>query len=138
MADPIVTVSELLVPAFEAVGGPGADPVLRPSDRADAQANGALPIGKQLGQSPRQVAEAVVAAAGDVLDNVCSKVEIAGPGFINLTFSDEFLAAQLAQATADAHLGVRAAPVAKRVVIDYSAPNAVSYTHLTLPTIYSV
>src|SRR4051794_19104041 len=93
MADPIVTVSELLVPAFEVVGGPGADPVVRPSDRADAQANGALPIGKQLGQSPRQVAEAVISSAGDVLDTVCSKVEIAGPGFINLTFSDEFLAA---------------------------------------------
>ena len=80
MADPIVTVSELLVPAFEAVGGPGADPVVRPSDRADAQANGALPIGKRLGQKPRDVAEAVVAAAADLLTAVCSAVEIAGPG----------------------------------------------------------
>ena len=130
MADPIVTVSELLVPAFEAVGGPGADPVVRPSDRADAQANGALPIGKQLGQGPRQAAEAILAAAGDVLDTVCSKVEIAGPGFINLTFSDEFLAAQLAEAIADAHLGVRVAPVAKRVVIDYSAPNVAKEMHV--------
>lgn len=130
MADPIVTVSELLVPAFEAVGGTGADPVVRPSDRADAQANGALPIGKRLGQNPRQVAEAVVTAAGDVLASVCSKVEIAGPGFVNLTFSDEFLADQLVEATADAHLGVRAAPVAKRVIIDYSAPNVAKEMHV--------
>jgi len=130
MADPIVTVSELLVPAFEAVGGPGADPVVRPSDRADAQANGALPIGKRLGQKPRDVAEAVVAAAADLLTAVCSAVEIAGPGFINLTFSDEFLETQLAKAAADEHLGVRGAPVAKRVVIDYSAPNVAKEMHV--------
>ena len=130
MADPIVTVSELLVPAFEAVGGPGADPVVRPSDHADAQANGALPIANQLGQKPRQVAAAVIAAAADVLRTVCSAVEIAGPGFINLTFSDEFLEAQLAEAAADEHLGVRAAPVAKRVVIDYSAPNVAKEMHV--------
>ena len=130
MADPIVTVSELLVPAFEAVGGPGADPVVRPSDRADAQANGALPIGKRLGQKPRDVAEAVVAAAADLLTAVCSAVEIAGPGFINLTFSDEFLETELAKAAADEHLGVRGAPVAKRVVIDYSAPNVAKEMHV--------
>ena len=96
MADPIVTVSELLAPAFAAVGGPGVDPVVRPSDRADAQANGALAIAKQLGQNPRQVAEAVLAIARDLLVGVCSDIEIAGPGFLNLTFTNEFLAAQLA------------------------------------------
>jgi hypothetical protein len=39
MADPLVTVSQRLVPAFAAVAGHPADPVVRPSDRADAQAN---------------------------------------------------------------------------------------------------
>ena len=130
MADPVVTVAELLRPAFAAVGGEGADPVVRPSDRADAQANGALPIAKLLGQNPRQVAEAVLAAAGGVLESVCSAVEIAGPGFLNLTFSDGFLADQLGAAMADDHLGVRSAPVSKRVVIDYSAPNVAKEMHV--------
>ncbi|MCU1386786.1 MAG: argS, partial [Ilumatobacteraceae bacterium] len=130
MADPIITVSALLVPAFESVGGPGADPVVRPSDRADAQANGALPIAKRLGLKPQDVAQTVLDAARPVLDTVCSKVEIAGPGFLNLTFSDEFLAAQLAEAAADAHLGVRPAPETKRVVIDYSAPNVAKEMHV--------
>jgi arginyl-tRNA synthetase len=130
MADPVVTVAELLRPAFVAVGGDGADPVVRPSDRADAQANGALPIAKQLGQNPRQVAEAVLAAAGDVLAGVCREVEIAGPGFLNLTFADDFLAHQLGAAMAEDHLGVRSAPVAKRVVIDYSAPNVAKEMHV--------
>ena len=130
MADPIVTVADLLLPAFAAVGGPGADPVVRPSDRADAQANGALAIAKQLGQNPRQVAEAVLAAARPVLDTICSNVEIAGPGFLNLTFSDDFLAAELATAAADERLGVRSAPVIERIVIDYSAPNVAKEMHV--------
>ncbi len=130
MADPVVTVSRLIEPAFAAVGGVGADPVVRPSDRADAQANGALAIAKRLGQNPRQVAEAVLAAAQPALVGVCSSVEIAGPGFLNLTFSDEFLAAQLVVAGTDDHLGVRPVAAPKRVVIDYSAPNVAKEMHV--------
>ncbi len=130
MADPIVTVAALLAPAFASVGGVGADPVVRPSDRADAQANGALAIAKQLGQNPRQVADAVLGAAQSALAGVCSTVEIAGPGFLNLTFTDEFLAAQLTAAAADEHLGVRVADVVRRVVVDYSAPNVAKEMHV--------
>ena len=130
MADPIVTVSALLAPAFAAVGGDDADPVVRPSDRADAQANGALAIAKQLGQNPRQVAEAVLARAQVVLADVCSNVEIAGPGFLNLTFSNEFLAAQLAVAAGDPRLGVRLVPVAEHIVVDYSHPNVAKEMHV--------
>jgi arginyl-tRNA synthetase len=130
MADPVVTVAELLAPAFAAVGGNGADPVVRPSDRADAQANGALAIGKELGQNPRQVAEAVLAKAGPALEGVTSAVEIAGPGFLNLTFADGFLAQQLRAAAADEHLGVRMAPKSLHVVIDYSAPNVAKEMHV--------
>ena len=130
MADPIVTVSALLAPAFAAVGGDDADPVVRPSDRADAQANGALAIAKQLGQNPRQVAEAVLARAQILLADVCSNVEIAGPGFLNLTFSNEFLAAQLAVAAGDPRLGVRLVPVAENIVVDYSHPNVAKEMHV--------
>src|SRR5690606_22576651 len=87
MADPLATVSDLLRPVFAEIGGGGdVDPVVRPSDRADAQVNGALPLAKQLGDgtTPRQIAERVVASG--VLDAVCSTVEIAGPGCVNLTF----------------------------------------------------
>jgi len=113
--------------AFDAVL-PGADPVLRPSDRADFQANGAMAVAKELGRSPRQVAEEVVAAAS--LDDVCAEVEVSGPGFINLTLSDEFLSRQAAVLSADPRLGVEAAPVPERVVIDYSAPNVAKEMHV--------
>src|SRR3954453_3748912 len=64
MADPLVLVAELLAPAFAAVAGTedGVDPGVRPSDRAEAQATGALALPKHLGRSPRDVAADVVAA----------------------------------------------------------------------------
>ncbi len=130
MADPIVTVAELLVPAFVAVGGEGADPMVRPSVRADAQANGAMAIAKRLGLKPHDVAEAVLAEARSVLDTICSSAEVADPGFLNLNFSDAFLAEQLNAAAADDRLGVRSAAVVKRVVIDYSAPNVAKEMHV--------
>ncbi len=68
------------------------DPVVRPSDRADAQANGALALAKQLGRKPRDVADDVVAAA-DVRGK--ATLEVAGPGFINVTFDESFLNEQL-------------------------------------------
>ncbi len=131
MADPLHTISATLRDAFASVTGLPAseiDPVVRPSDRADAQVNGALALAKQIGKNPREVADAVVATGA--LAAVCSAVEVAGPGFINLTFTPHFLADQLAVAVGDQRLGVRAAAVAERVVVDYSAPNVAKEMHV--------
>jgi len=131
MADPLFTISATLRAAFAAATGLPADdidPVVRPSDRADAQANGALALAKQSGKSPREVATAAVATG--LLAEACSTVEVAGPGFINLTFKPEFLAAQLAEAAADSRLGVRPAAQLRTVVIDYSHPNVAKEMHV--------
>ncbi len=129
MADPLVIVADLLAPAFAAVaGGDGAvDPVVRPSDRADAQANGALALAKQLGRKPRDVADDVVAAA-DLTGR--ATLEVAGPGFINVTFDDGFLKDQLHSLEADERLGVRNVVAPERVVVDYSAPNIAKEMHI--------
>jgi arginyl-tRNA synthetase len=129
MADPLVIVADLLAPAFAAVAGTDVpvDPVVRPSDRADAQANGALALAKQLGRKPRDVADDVVAAA-DLGGK--ATVEVAGPGFINVTFDDSFLTQQLGALAEDERLGVRSAAPAERVVIDYSAPNIAKEMHI--------
>ncbi len=131
MADPLHTIAAPLREALARATGlapEGIDPVVRPSDRADAQANGALALAKQLGRNPREVAEAAVATG--LLAELCSNVEVAGPGFINLTFTDAFLAQQLLEAAADPHLGVRDAAVAETVVVDYSAPNVAKEMHV--------
>ena len=128
MADPLVIVADLLAPAFAAVAGEdGVDPVVRPSDRADAQANGALALAKQLGRKPRDVAEDVVAAA-DLTGK--ATLEVAGPGFINVTFDESFLKQLLAELAVDDRLGVRLAATPERVVVDYSAPNIAKEMHI--------
>jgi len=127
VADPLAILTERLRAAFGAVA-PGADPVLRESDRADYQANGALALAKRLGRDPRQVAEEVVAAAS--LGDVCEQVAISGPGFVNLTLSNRFLARQVSALTADVRLGVEAADRPVKVVVDYSAPNVAKEMHV--------
>ena len=129
MADPIISVSRRLADAFSAVAGTVVDPVVRPSDRADAQANGALAIAKTMGVQPREVAQKALDAAGDLSD-ILASTEIAGPGFINLVFSDDYLAQQLTLAMAENTLGVRVSDDPHTVVIDYSAPNVAKEMHV--------
>ncbi len=129
MADPLHTAASLLAPAFAAVAGPQSDPVVRTSDRADAQANGALALAKQAGRNPRELASEVVAAAAASVQGVAT-LEVAGPGFINIVFSETFLAEELARVAGDERLGVRPATHVERVVIDYSAPNVAKEMHV--------
>jgi len=127
MVDPMDLLAERLRAAFDTVE-PGADPVLRRSERADFQANGALALAKRVGESPRRVAEKVVAAAH--LSDLCEAVEVSGPGFINLSLSTELLARQLAGIAGDDRLGVERARRAETVVVDYSAPNVAKEMHV--------
>ena len=72
MADLLSTVNDLLAPVFADIAGEPADPVVRPSDRADAQVNGALPLAKQLGVNPREIAQRVVDSG--VLAEACGEL----------------------------------------------------------------
>ena len=128
MADPLITVANYLQATFTELAGGHADPVVRRSDRADAQVNGSLAVAKSLGVPPRDVAERVLAMAD--LSGMCTATEIGGPGFINLTFSPQFLAREVATSMRDDRLGVRVAPTSLKVVVDYSAPNVAKEMHV--------
>lgn len=133
MADPISTLDTLLRPVFADVSGVAdADPVVRPSDRADAQANGALALAKRIGTNPRELAQRLVEEldARGTLTAVCSEIEVAGPGFLNLTLSDEFLAGQVGAVSADERLGIEPDPSPRTAVVDYSAPNVAKEMHV--------
>jgi arginyl-tRNA synthetase len=127
MADLAALVADRLRPAFDALE-PGADPVVRPSDRADFQANGALAVAKRLGRNPREVAAGIVADAA--LDDLCATVEVAGPGFVNLTLRDTAIAELVAVTAADERLGVLRTTAPEVVVVDYSAPNVAKEMHV--------
>jgi len=94
----------------------------------DYQINGAMAAAKLLKTNPRALAQQLV----DVLElaDIADKVEIAGPGFINVTLKPDWLAAQLQHAVADPRLGVSANTAPQTVVVDYSAPNLAKEMHV--------
>ena len=94
MIDPVKVLTQRLTDAMTAAApeAAGADPVVRPSDRADFQANGIMGLAKRLGTNPRELAQRVLDAVD--LDGVAT-AEIAGPGFLNLTLYDTFLGLSL-------------------------------------------
>ncbi len=112
--------------AFDALE-PGADPVLRTSERSDFQANGVMSLAKRLGRPPRDVAQEIVGHV-DLAD--VASVEVAGPGFLNLTLHPGFLERQLLALLGDERLGIAMASAPKTVVIDYSAPNVAKEMHV--------
>src|SRR3954464_11771485 len=84
---------------IDAVDLPGLLSLVLPSQDAkfgDYQANCAMPLGKRLGKSPREIATQLVAAL-DVAE-FCEAPQIAGPGFLNLRIKDDWLCEQLAVA----------------------------------------
>ncbi|MFJ6636941.1 arginine--tRNA ligase [Streptomyces sp. NPDC091376] len=105
-----------------------ADPMLRRSDRADFQANGILALAKQLKGNPRELATKVVEALG--ADDLLGDIEVSGPGFLNITITDEAIVRTLAARAADARLGVPHAEKPGTTVIDYAQPNVAKEMHV--------
>jgi arginyl-tRNA synthetase len=133
MADPAPHLTRLLQAALASALGQSfadADPVLRPSDHADFQANAAMALAKQVGRSPRDVASDVAAALVGAGDPSIESVEVAGPGFLNITLAASYLASLASVALDDERLGVLAAAAPETVVVDYSHPNVAKEMHV--------
>ncbi|MFI1468487.1 arginine--tRNA ligase [Streptomyces wuyuanensis] len=105
-----------------------ADPMLRRSDRADFQANGILALAKRLKGNPRELATKVVEAIP--ADDVLKEIEVSGPGFLNITITDEAIVKTLAARAADARLGVPHTETPGTTVIDYAQPNVAKEMHV--------
>jgi arginyl-tRNA synthetase len=107
-----------------------ADPLLRRSERAHYQVNVAMSLGKVLGRPPREVAQALLAELD--LSDLCTSggIELAGPGFINLTLKDDVLSAALAELLGAPDLGVPRAEAPDVCVIDYPSPNIAKEMHV--------
>src|SRR4051812_36638227 len=132
--DPFVFLRDRVIAAARAALGADAgddvDPALHLSQHADYQADLALALGRKLKRNPREVAAALAAALPP--DDVIGKVEVSGPGFLNLTLQDSFLVGIVERMRGDATLRLGVPPVAApaRVVIDYSGPNIAKEMHV--------
>ncbi|SBS31301.1 Arginine--tRNA ligase [Marinomonas spartinae] len=118
--------------AMVAVGAPEDAPALvRQSAKAqfgDYQANGIMGVAKKLKMNPRQLAEQVLEKLE--LDDLADKVEIAGPGFINIFLKNTWLSEALIRLRDSDRLDVPMADIKETVVVDYSAPNLAKEMHV--------
>ncbi|APU15258.1 arginine--tRNA ligase [Actinoalloteichus fjordicus] len=104
------------------------DPLIRPSDRADYQANGVLPLAKRLGVPPRDLAAKVATLLEN--DDLIVSCEASGPGFLNITLADSAILGQLVARSGAERLGVGLHGTGKATVVDYSQPNIAKEMHV--------
>ncbi|MCX6996322.1 MAG: arginine--tRNA ligase [Kiritimatiellaeota bacterium] len=94
----------------------------------DYQCNAALALAKPLQRKPRDIAQAV---ADQPHDPACmERLEVAGPGFLNIHLRADWLARRLEQVQADDRLGVPAPGAGRTVLLDYSGPNVAKPMHV--------
>jgi arginyl-tRNA synthetase len=94
----------------------------------DYQTNAALVLGKQRGESPRNVAAKILEhlSAADL----CESPTVAGAGFINFTLLPGAVANKTAELFADERLGVARSTSPKKIVIDFGSPNVAKPMHV--------
>jgi arginyl-tRNA synthetase len=131
--------SQHISQAMQATGLPAeCQPIVAPSKRAgfgDYQANGAMGAAKIAKAKPRDIAQSIVDQLNTNADfkQLVNKIDIAGPGFINLTLNPTWLAAEVATINKDNQLGIQSgvqSETPQTVVVDYSAPNLAKEMHV--------
>ncbi len=126
--------NEKVLTAMHTCGIPADLPALiAPGKKAgfgDYQANCAMGAAKAMGTNPRELAAKIVAALQPELEGIADKLEIAGPGFINIDLNPTWLGQQIASAQTDARLNIATVSAPQNVVIDYSGPNLAKEMHV--------
>jgi len=117
--------------ALTKAGAENAPAVVKASARpefGDYQANGIMGAAKKLKMNPRDLASKVLENLD--LSDITEKVEIAGPGFLNIHLKNDWLASQAETALTSDMLGMEKTTLSQNVIIDYSAPNLAKEMHV--------
>lgn len=117
--------------AFEALGLPPELGRTIESDRPDLapyQCNGAMAAARLAKKAPRAVAEDVAAQLDG--DPLLASIEIAGPGFLNLTPRDAVYDTRAGGLASDDRSGARTVETARKIMIDFGGPNVAKPMHV--------
>jgi arginyl-tRNA synthetase len=94
------------------------------------QCNSAMRLSKLVKKNPREVAQHILAHLDETTKSHCKQIEIAGPGFINLTLSSEFLSQELEALVRDPLLGATPPKTPDKVIVEFSSPNIAKELHV--------
>ena len=123
--------SAILSQAFETAGLPAELGQVVPATKSefgDFQCNGAMAGAKKLGKNPREIATEIAALVAS--NEIISKVEIAGPGFLNIFLKDDALDVRASEILADERGGAEIVAEPRKVIVDYAGPNVAKSMHV--------
>jgi arginyl-tRNA synthetase len=128
-ADPIEELRTAVRDAAQSItgDGAGAEPTFeRPpqAEHGDYSSNAAMLLAGPLGQAPREVAERLVGELRGRLGESAERIEVAGPGFVNLFLSERWYRGAIAGLLAAGEdAGIRQAAPLERVLIEFVSAN---------------
>ncbi|MGD9200559.1 MAG: arginine--tRNA ligase [Chitinispirillia bacterium] len=131
MASIQAQISAIFSSAFQQCGFDGSFGIVKESQRPDLgqfQCNGALALAKSAKKNPRVIARDIVNAVSD--NPTFSNLSIEGPGFINISLSDQFIADHCNSIKNDTRMGCHKIEKSQTVIIDFSSPNIAKPMHV--------
>jgi arginyl-tRNA synthetase len=100
------------------------------SEYGDYQSNAAMPLAKKLKLKPKDIAEKLIQSISTE-NNLISKVDISGPGFINIHLSEKYIKEKLIQKLkSPSRLAIPMVENPQKIIIDFSSPNIAKEMHV--------
>lgn len=91
------------------------------------QFNSAMKLAKSVSMSPRNIAETIVK---NIDSHLIQKLEIAGPGFVNITLKTEYLASCVYKMMTEKNVGISQPTKPQKIIVEFSSPNTAKELHV--------
>lgn len=102
------------------------------AENAQFQCNGAMPLAKIAQKNPREIAQNIIDTIqkSNQADNIFLNLSIGGPGFINITLKDTYIAQHLTEISNSDRAGITSKSTSECIILDYGGPNIAKAMHV--------